>query len=83
MGETKRILGEKMREKRIECGIMQQKLADTAGISRSYICDMENGRYCPSLKTLTLLAAVLHMDLNFLSEMTEIQDNRLELWNRR
>ena len=40
-----------------------------------YISDLENNRYVPSVKTLSKIAVVLQMDLNFLLEMSEIQDN--------
>lgn len=62
-----------MRDKRIEKGLTQQEVADSVGISRNFLSDIENGRYNPSFKTAIKLANFLEMDLNLLSTMTEIQ----------
>lgn len=47
-------------------GITQQKLADDIGISRSYLADIEAGRYMPSSEKLISLAEYLNIDLNLL-----------------
>lgn len=53
-------LGEWVRSTRKELGISQRALADTAGLSRSYLCDIERGRGTqPSVTTLDKLAAAL------------------------
>ena len=53
-------LGEELRSLRRERGIKQQDLAAQAGISRSYLCDIERGRVSnPSLPVLDGLAASL------------------------
>jgi transcriptional regulator with XRE-family HTH domain len=46
--------------------IMQNVLARLAGISNTYLSDIEVGRTNPSLKTLIKLAKVLEVDINTL-----------------
>lgn len=67
-------IGGKIRSQRNKYNLTQDELADKIGISRNYISDLENDRYVPSVKTLSRIASVLKMDLNFLSEMSEIQN---------
>ncbi|MBV4417626.1 helix-turn-helix transcriptional regulator [Clostridium tyrobutyricum] len=67
-------LGRIIKSKRIEKNFTQNKVADATNISRNYLSDIENGRYVPSVDTLTKIARFLNMDLNFLLKMTEIQD---------
>ena len=66
-------IGEEIKKNRNEKGFTQDELAEKIGISRNYISDLENNRYTPSVKTLSKIAVVLQMDLNFLLEMSEIQ----------
>lgn len=65
-------IGKEIKRKRNVNGLTQDELADKIGVSRNYISDLENDRYVPSVKTLSKIANVLQMDLNFLSEMSEI-----------
>ena len=67
-------IGENIRLNRDKSGMTQDELAEKVGISRNYISDLENDRYIPSVKTLTKIAKVLNMNLDFLLEMSEIQD---------
>lgn len=66
-------IGDEIRRCRHIKGITQDELAEKIGISRNYISDLENNRYMPSVKTLSKIAIVLQMDLNFLLRMSEIQ----------
>jgi transcriptional regulator with XRE-family HTH domain len=53
-------LGIWVKSVRSEQGLSQRGLADRAGISRSYLCDIERGRGAqPSIETLDKLAAAL------------------------
>lgn len=53
-------LGEWVRETRERLGMNQRTLADRAGLSRSYLCDIERGRGAqPSVATLERLASAL------------------------
>jgi transcriptional regulator with XRE-family HTH domain len=49
-----------IRQTRKELGVSQRALADAAGLSRSYLCDIERGRGTqPSVTTLDKLAEAL------------------------
>jgi transcriptional regulator with XRE-family HTH domain len=53
-------LGDWIRVTRKELGISQRALADAAGLSRSYLCDIERGRGTqPSVATMDKLAEAL------------------------
>jgi len=68
-----RNIGKKIAEARMSAGYTQQRLSEITGVSRSYICDIENGRYNPSLNTLMQLSSAMNIDYNFLLKETEIQ----------
>lgn len=55
-----------IRKARESKGITQQQLASDIGISRSYLADIEAGRYTPSSEKLISLAEYLDIDLNLL-----------------
>ena len=71
------MIGNKIKEKRKNLGLTQSELAEKVGLSRNYISELENNRYVPSVRTLTRLARVLKMNLNFLKELSEIQDKKI------
>lgn len=52
--------------------LKQSEVARLTGLSRNYLSDIENGRYMPSVETISKLATCLELDLNML-KMTEIQ----------
>ena len=57
---TSDALGDWVRSARASQGISQRALADRAGLSRSYLCDIERGRGAqPSVTTLDKLANAL------------------------
>lgn len=72
---NKKMIGQTIKKQRIEKKKTQLEVAENTGISRSYLSDIENGRYMPSVGTLIKLASFLEIDLNFLLTMTEMQDN--------
>lgn len=51
---------------REEAGLTQQQVAENTRISRSYLADIESGRYKPSSEKLILLSEKLNIDLNLL-----------------
>ena len=55
-------IGANIKQIRLMKRISQRKLADLAGISNTYLSDIEVGRTNPSLKTLLKLAAALELD---------------------
>ena len=57
-----------IKERREQLGISQKELADRAGISQSFLCDIEQGRCKPSIDTAVRLARVLDItDIKFWS----------------
>lgn len=57
-------LGANIKRLRKSRGLTQQKLSADANISRSYLGDVENGRYNPSIETLKDIAKALNVELN-------------------
>ncbi|MGG3426904.1 helix-turn-helix transcriptional regulator [Bacillus licheniformis] len=72
----RKLLGALIKNQRCKKKLTQLELAEQTGLSRSYISDIENGRYIPGASTLTSLAICIDLDLNLL-KMTEIQDKRI------
>ncbi|MFR0780071.1 MAG: helix-turn-helix domain-containing protein [Zhenhengia sp.] len=56
----------------MKCNKTQIEIA----ISRNYLSDIENDRYMPSVPVMVALSKRLGVDLNLLTEMTEIQVKR-------
>ncbi|KIN28631.1 helix-turn-helix transcriptional regulator [Bacillus subtilis] len=65
-------LGALIKRKRKESHLKQTEMAKALGLSRTYLSDIENGRYLPSTNTLSRIAIFINLDLNVL-KMTEIQ----------
>ncbi|MED1557559.1 helix-turn-helix transcriptional regulator [Bacillus paramycoides] len=61
---------------RKEKKMTQKELAEKANISRSYLGDLEGGRYNPSLDTLNTIAKALNVNINLL--LTDSETNTLE-----
>jgi len=51
------ILGERLRELRMERGISQEKLAELAGLHRNYVGHLERGEKTASLDVIVRLSA--------------------------
>lgn len=62
--ERKIFIGGLIRNKRKELKMTQIELASRLGLSRSYLSDIENGRYNPSVNFLFKIIAILDLDLN-------------------
>lgn len=56
---TTMLLGETIREIRIQRGMTQQQVADFCRMERTFIIAVEKGRKSPSGRTLILIAAAL------------------------
>ncbi|MBS1507018.1 MAG: helix-turn-helix transcriptional regulator [Bacteroidetes bacterium] len=63
--------GKVIKELREERGLSQQELADYSELDRSYISDMERGRYNATLHTIYKLAEVLKVAPNKLLERVD------------
>lgn len=65
-------LGENIKLYRKKQKLTQAQLADKANISRSYLADVENNRYNPSVDTLKNLSTALGVNLNQLLSDNEV-----------
>lgn len=57
-----RLLGENVRRERLRLGLTQDELAVEAGITRSYLSDLERGTRNPTVHALGLLARALKVE---------------------
>ena len=57
--EGKLILKNHLKEVRVECGLSQQALADTVGVSRNTISSIETGQFSPTAKLALILCIAL------------------------
>lgn len=65
-------IGKKIKELREQRGWKQGKLATRAGISPSYIPDLENGKKCPSVEVLGAICFAFEITLaDFFTEKKE------------
>jgi transcriptional regulator with XRE-family HTH domain len=64
-------IGDRIKGIRKERGITQTDLALKAGISRTYLADLEGNRYTPSINILKVLANVLNVKLSDIIEGKE------------
>lgn len=64
-------IGSRIKAIRKEKGITQTDLALKAGISRTYLADIEGNRYAPSLKILGVVAEALNLKVSDLIEDKE------------
>ncbi|AQZ45604.1 helix-turn-helix domain-containing protein [Paenibacillus larvae] len=56
---NKKAIGLAVKKARKNKGLTQAQVATKSGLSRTYICDVENGRYCPSVDSLLKIAGAL------------------------
>lgn len=56
-------IGEKIKCERLKKSLKQYELAKKAGISNTYLSDIEVGRTSPSLKTLDKISKALGVDI--------------------
>lgn len=55
-----------IKERREELGLTQKELAEKAGITQSFLCDIEQGRSKPSIDTAVKIADALNIsDIKF------------------
>ena len=72
-------VGERIRERRAELGWTQDQLAQKAGISKSFLSDLENGKRSVGANNLLDIARALGVSLDFLMTGTASQDQRSEV----
>jgi transcriptional regulator with XRE-family HTH domain len=54
--DIKHTFGRVVAQKRAKAKLSQEKLCEAAGIDRSFLSEIENGKFQPSLVTIFLLA---------------------------
>lgn len=54
-----------VKSKRQSLGMTQTELAGRVGVSRTYLADIEAGRYTPSVKVLAKIAEALSLSIFF------------------
>jgi y4mF family transcriptional regulator len=72
-------VGERIRKRRIELGWTQDQLAHKAGISKSFLSDLENGKRSVSADNLLDIARVLNLSLDYLMKGEESETKPAEL----
>ena len=67
-------IGGRIREIRKQAGLTINQLAETVGIGRVYLSDIERGKNTPSLKTLEAICIALNISLSdfFAEERQEL-----------
>lgn len=59
-------MGRRVRSKRLELGLTQQKMAEKLGVSLSFYGHIERGTRVPSIETLVTIANCLNVGADFL-----------------
>lgn len=57
-------IGENIRNKRLECDIEQQELAQRVGVTKAMMCSIETGVKMPSVAVLVSIADTLHCSVD-------------------
>lgn len=73
-------IGRKIERLRKERNMSQYQLAMDAGLSTSYIPDLEKGLKCPTVETLDSICYALHITLGefFVNSVEMLSHNKLE-----
>ncbi|HZZ77249.1 MAG TPA: helix-turn-helix domain-containing protein [Gemmataceae bacterium] len=72
-------VGDRIKKRRNELGWTQDQLAQKAGISKSFLSDLENGKRSVSADNLLDIARVLNLSLDYLMKGTEPEANPVEV----
>jgi transcriptional regulator with XRE-family HTH domain len=72
-------VGERIRGRRAELGWTQDQLAQKAGISKSFLSDLENGKRSVGANNMLDIARALSVSLDFLMTGTASQDQKSEV----
>jgi DNA-binding XRE family transcriptional regulator len=59
--------GDRLRTRRINCGLTQQELGESVGVSRAHISTMEDGQGWPSVELLRKIARSLRITMDDLA----------------
>jgi transcriptional regulator with XRE-family HTH domain len=72
-------VGERIKKRRAELDWTQDQLAQKAGISKSFLSDLENGKRSVSANNLLDIARALSVSLDYLMTGTASQDQKSEV----
>ena len=72
-------VGERIRKRRTELGWTQDQLAQKAGISKSFLSDLENGKRSVSADNLLDISRVLSLSLDYLMKGEETEHKSAEV----
>ena len=72
-------VGERIKKRRLELEWTQDQLAQKAGISKSFLSDLENGKRSVSANNLLDIARVLSVSLDFLMTGEASPDQKAEV----
>ena len=72
-------VGERIRKRRTELGWTQDVLAQKAGVSKSFLSDLENSKRNVGADTLLEIARALSLSLDYLMEGKEVEPERTEV----
>lgn len=83
MSLDKKIIGQKIRQIRIERGFSQEKLSEKIDISPRHMCTIENGNSFPSIETFVKIAQILDIDINKFFNLSSVKNDELreEIYN--
>ncbi|EJI1747222.1 helix-turn-helix transcriptional regulator [Salmonella enterica] len=70
-GSITKVLGRRVRERRLEMGLSQEAFADKCGIDRTYISGIERGIRNPTLVVLYAISEGLNTELSQLFMFSE------------
>ncbi|ELW4385291.1 helix-turn-helix transcriptional regulator [Salmonella enterica] len=70
-GSITKVLGRRVRERRLEMGLSQEAFADKCGIDRTYISGIERGIRNPTLVVLYAISVGLNTELSQLFMFSE------------
>ena len=71
VSDNRKRIGNKIAQLRKETGLSQEKLAEMAGIDRTNVSKMENGRYNISIDLLSKVAYALNTDIDIVKRAKE------------
>lgn len=73
------MIGDKLRERRLELGMTQSQIAKITGIKKNTISNYENNVSAPNENNIFKLMEVLKCDANYLFEWDKVEDIQLML----
>lgn len=67
------MLGDELRKARLDAGMSQEKVALQAGVDRSYLSELENNKWSPTVEMLIRICDALNVDASEIIARVERQ----------